>query len=126
MLSRVARWFPLALLLVAGCYNPDIAGGALGCAPGGKCPEGYQCFPDNRCYKMGANPDCNPACAGQMPVCDKSTLKCVGCLGDKDCPTGFVCAAAMKTCRPGCNAGHSSCEADAGLCDVDAGVCRGC
>src|SRR4051794_8118079 len=101
-----ARWFHLAFALLAGCYSPSIQEGALGCAPGGKCPEGFQCFPDNRCYANGAAPDCNPACAGQTPVCDKTTLKCVGCLADNDCPAGFVCGTMAKTCKAGCTAAH--------------------
>src|SRR4051812_37598111 len=92
----------LLLLLVAatGCYSPNIADGQLACAPGGKCPEGFHCLPDNKCYKAGANPDCNPPCSGMTPACDKTTLKCVGCLADKDCPAGALCAMS-RSCVPG-------------------------
>jgi hypothetical protein len=46
----------LIIALLAGCYNPNFAGGKLDCASGGKCPDGYYCAPDNKCYKNGTTP----------------------------------------------------------------------
>ena len=111
---------------LAGCYSPNVASGAQQCSQLGQCPEGFTCFPDKRCYKPGATPDCNPACSGATRVCDKTSLKCVQCLADKDCPDGALCDLKSQACKPGCNAGHASCGADAGSCDVDLGSCRGC
>src|SRR5438552_15307862 len=116
----------LASSLASGCYSPNVTNGALACGANGSCPAGFQCFPDQRCYKEGSSPDCTPVCSGATPACDKTTLKCVGCLADADCPAGLLCALASKTCKAGCSRAHSACPADAGLCDVDAGVCRGC
>ena len=109
----------------AGCYGPNIANGQQQCSVDGKCAEGFQCFPDKHCYKLGTTPDCSPACVGGS-VCDKTTLKCVECLIDKDCPAGRLCDASKKTCKSGCSATHPGCGSDAGSCDVDMGACRGC
>ena len=126
-LMKTLKWFAAVLALLAGCYNPNVPNGAQQCSPiGGKCPEGFSCFPDNHCYKAGSTPDCSPACSGATRVCDKTNLKCVQCLIDKDCPDGALCDTKSSACKPGCNAGHAGCGADAGSCDVDLGSCRGC
>jgi hypothetical protein len=45
-----------AALALAACYDPAIPNGAQACASGGRCADGYQCGPDNRCYLVGQVP----------------------------------------------------------------------
>ena len=52
----------LALGLVAACYDPDLHSGRIGCAADGRCPRGFQCAPDRRCWKPGE------ADVGRAPV----------------------------------------------------------
>ena len=42
----------IALLLLAGCYNPTPATNAP-CGPNGECPTGLSCNPENRCTPDG-------------------------------------------------------------------------
>ena len=126
LLFRLACSLFVPVLLAAGCYTPSIPDGVQLCSVDGKCADGMTCFADNHCYKTGANPTCATPCTGATPACDLTTLKCVGCLHDSDCPTTSLCDLNAKTCKLGCNAGHPACSADAGSCDVDAGLCRGC
>src|SRR5262245_25132528 len=125
-MNMIRRLAFASALLASGCYGPTFNPGQIGCSVDGKCPEGLECGPDKKCYPAGFNPDCNPKCAAPTPVCDKTQLKCVGCLDDTACPAGYVCAIAQKICKPGCSAKHAGCAADAGSCDVDLGICRGC
>jgi hypothetical protein len=53
------RFHLLALsLAVAGCFNPDEPDCAFVCGPQGKCPESYECRPDNYCHKVGTSGPC--------------------------------------------------------------------
>jgi len=47
----------LPLVLVAGCFNPNLDDGVLGCSTAKTCPAGYSCLGDNRCYHSGRNYD---------------------------------------------------------------------
>jgi hypothetical protein len=52
-----------ALSLLGSCsYSPDFANDQLQCGAG-KCPKGYSCAADNKCWKDGES----PADAGNMP-----------------------------------------------------------
>lgn len=39
-----------ALLLVAGCFTPDLGEGQVACGAGGACPPDYVCHDDGRCW----------------------------------------------------------------------------
>ena len=41
----------VALLALAACGSPSIDDGDIGCGPGGTCPSGFECAPDNRCRR---------------------------------------------------------------------------
>jgi Cys-rich repeat protein len=110
---------------LCGCRGSPATQG-VDCAQDGRCPDGLQCFPDWRCYDPGAHPDCSPACYGLEPLCDHSTLRCVECVSDADCPAGRICAAPNRRCVPGCSAEHPACASAAETCDPILGVCRGC
>jgi hypothetical protein len=40
-----------------GCAAPHYGSGHLRCAPGGKCPDGFYCAVDNRCWAQNSGPD---------------------------------------------------------------------
>lgn len=45
-----------SLLLAAGCFSPKYGNGDLKCQSGAHpCPEGFQCAPDNTCWKTGSD-----------------------------------------------------------------------
>jgi hypothetical protein len=128
----------LTLLAVAGCYSPSLPNGKQQCGTNGACPSGYQCGPDNHCYKSGqipagdmsaTPPDMAMACTamsckgGPKPVCDTSTGACVECLMDVDCPSGKLCN--NKACVPGCTATHG-CPDGGGMCNTGNKMCMVC
>jgi len=39
------------VLMVAGCFPPDLGNGAVACGTGDICPPGYLCRGDKRCWK---------------------------------------------------------------------------
>jgi hypothetical protein len=47
----------LTILLAAGCFAPDFKSGRFECSSDGKCPPGFRCAADNRCYGAGQLPD---------------------------------------------------------------------
>jgi hypothetical protein len=49
------RWW--AALLLAGCTVPDLHSGNLQCAPAQRCPDGFHCAADDRCWRSGDDPD---------------------------------------------------------------------
>ena len=52
----------LALGLCAACYDPNLRSGQMACSADGRCPSGFQCAPDRRCWKPG------DADVGRAPV----------------------------------------------------------
>jgi hypothetical protein len=40
-----------------GCAAPHYGSGHLRCAPGGKCPDGFYCAVDDRCWAQNSGPD---------------------------------------------------------------------
>ncbi len=51
----------LVVALAAGCYSPEIASGQLQCSvSGSKCPSGFHCAIDGRCWKNGEDPSGGP------------------------------------------------------------------
>lgn len=110
-----------SVALVSGCVVLPNPRGA-DCAQDGRCPDGFACFPDFRCYEYGADPPCNPPCYGAEPFCDKATLRCIACRGDDDCGSGLLCDRVVSRCTPGCSAARPQCSE--GLqCDAARGVC---
>src|SRR5262249_38653437 len=79
----------------------------------------------------GGAPECvaDVDCAGSTEghVCDPSTQTCVECLKKADCHPGEYCAAAAKTCTPGCETA-SDCNLNGGTltCDAMTHTCLGC
>jgi hypothetical protein len=88
----------LGMLLVGGCYSPNIPQGAFTCGPGGACPASYHCVAaNNRCYS----------------VADASID--VPCKSVTTAPQ--VCSASPvggQACNPGCQTGCNGC----GWCGV--------
>lgn len=120
------RWLLFASFVFVACPSTSRVADAGGdCAQDGTCPAGLTCFPDFRCYPVGADPDCSPPCYGDEPFCDKTTLRCVACLADTDCGDGKVCVAPVKHCQPGCSEAKPACPAGT-KCDFSLGACRGC
>jgi hypothetical protein len=126
------------VVFAVACYAPSLPNGKQQCGPNGACPTGYQCGPDNHCYKSGqvppadmsaVPPDMAMACTatsckgGPKPVCDTGSGACVECLMDDNCPSGKVCD--NKACVAGCNAGHG-CPDGGGMCDVTSKMCKVC
>jgi hypothetical protein len=62
----------LGLLLLAACYDPNLRSGEIACATDGRCPPGFQCAPDRRCWKPG------DADVGRAPVQVAGTLSSGG------------------------------------------------
>jgi hypothetical protein len=63
--KRSARWIVafvslVVTAIVAGCYDPSIGDGTLGCADGGICPRGFSCGGDRRCWRSPV-PDAHDA-----------------------------------------------------------------
>jgi hypothetical protein len=79
--------FGLAMLvatgLAAGCFNTkNVQSGGLKCAPGGVCPDGFSCGPDNLCYRNGTDGG-------------------IACTPPTDLPPGDLCD---PVCQSGCPA----------------------
>jgi len=62
----------MALALLAACYDPNLRSGEIACAADGRCPPGFQCAPDRRCWKPG------DADVGRAPVQVAGTLSSGG------------------------------------------------
>jgi len=62
----------MALALLAACYDPNLRSGEIDCAADGRCPPGFQCAPDRRCWKPG------DADVGRAPVQVAGTLSSGG------------------------------------------------
>jgi hypothetical protein len=138
---RVIAWIGslgFALVVLASCYSPSLPNGKQQCGNNGACPSGYQCGPDNHCYKSGqipagdmsaTPPDMAMACTamsckgGPKPVCDTGSGACVECLMDVDCPSGKLCN--NKACVPGCTATHG-CPDGGGMCNTGNKMCVVC
>jgi len=43
----------IGLTVLAACYDPSLRSGEIACAADGRCPAGFQCAPDRRCWKPG-------------------------------------------------------------------------
>jgi hypothetical protein len=138
---HTARRLAFLALFATACYSPSLPNGKQQCGPNDTCPNGYQCGPDNHCYKSGqvpkggpdmavpSSPDMAMACTamsckgGPKPFCDTGTGACVECLTDDNCPSGKVCS--NKACVPGCTATHG-CPDGGGMCDTSNKMCMVC
>jgi hypothetical protein len=136
MLAFRRCWILLAL--AAGCYSPNLQNGKQQCGLKGECPSGYQCGPDDHCYKMGQVPNVVPdmavgdlamvctamTCKGTAkPICDTMSGQCIECNTDDNCPSGKVCS--QKACVPGCTMAHG-CPDGGGMCDPSSKMCKRC
>jgi hypothetical protein len=61
--SRLPWLLIVAAAVAASCIQAADSG-AFKCAPGGACPSGQICGPDDRCYTIGEVPDAGAADAG--------------------------------------------------------------
>lgn len=65
--------FVSALLMLAGCFEPDYSQGKLRCAVSGKqCPDGHECAADNFCYRASALPDLHGGVTSDLGEVDQS------------------------------------------------------
>jgi len=62
----------IGLTVLAACYDPNLRSGEIACAADGRCPAGFQCAPDRRCWKPG------DADVGRAPVQVAGTLSSGG------------------------------------------------
>lgn len=98
------RIIVLLTLAVAGCFSlPD--DGALLCDadPAHRCPAGYHCAGDGRCYHDGHDPDL--ATSGDADLSDPSMSD----MGSDDLPAA-VCGASGQPCcasAPACSSGYA-------------------
>jgi hypothetical protein len=74
--------FLLALVLVAGCYAPDLVDGQFLCARSDSCPAGYDCI-CSVCRKPGASTMCEMGAGADLSTADLS----VADLGGADLAT---------------------------------------
>jgi hypothetical protein len=44
-------WLLIAFVGIAGCFTPTYHDGNTRCSADGKCPRGYRCGADNRCWR---------------------------------------------------------------------------
>lgn len=51
----------VSLVLLQGCYNPEIVSGSLRCGSGSSCPADFSCRPDMTCWKNGEVPATAPS-----------------------------------------------------------------
>lgn len=107
-----------ALLLLTGCFSPDLGDGQVVCGAGGACPPDYVCRSDGRCWHDagdggGGRPDlaAGPDLAGGVPggCGSDGTRLCVDAarsgicqsgvaVVDRDCPPTSTCGAGR--CMP--------------------------
>lgn len=105
----------LGLVVLAGCYRPNIEDGAFLCGEGGACPAGFTCRA-NRCHNMG--PGGNAMCVGPLlcspaatapPVCDPVCQSGCGCNEKCTNPKG------TNTCAPAAGSSleaYETCDAE--------------
>jgi hypothetical protein len=48
--------------LSSACYDPDLRSGSIACSADRRCPSGFECASDGRCWKPG------DADVGRLPV----------------------------------------------------------
>ena len=110
-----------ALLLVAGCFTPDLGEGQVACGAGGECPPDYVCRADGRCYHgpadggttaagdlllgSGGGGDLASCVVDGTRVCVDATHSAVCTSGvavvDRDCPPTSTCGAGRCMPPPG-------------------------
>jgi len=81
----------LALVGVAGCYNPNITDAGLACGPGKVCPDNFHCASNGRCYRA-----VDGGLDASKPVCTSVTPNVATCSRP---------AAAGDACNPACESG---------------------
>jgi hypothetical protein len=90
------------------------------CGIGSDCPPGPSfCQSAATC----SNGVCgyNSPCSGSTPTCDADASRCVQCLLDGDCTTGYACDTSVGTCKTSC-ASNADCQ-NGLLCATDTGTC---
>ena len=89
----------LAIAIAAGCGGPSIEDGAIRCAADNKCPEGFACAVDSRCYRnIGV---CGDGELGPGEVCDPPGL-CPQSCGDGSACTTDSAVGAAASCNIAC------------------------
>jgi hypothetical protein len=68
----------LALAVVAGCASPQYKSGDLQCATMERCPAGFYCAGDQRCWATGTGPGNSDGGAGPSRCASSSALLCDG------------------------------------------------
>jgi len=104
------RRLSLALVVLAGCFTPDLGEGQVVCGTGGECPPGYACRVDGRCYHAFASDGgggsgggggggdlathcdraCPPTSMCSAGVC-APPVGAMMCQRPQDCPNSLVC-----------------------------------
>lgn len=120
------RFVVVALVVLAGCYAPELAPCTVRCRLTFDCPSGMACADDKFCHTSTAEPQCacrplacddvRDAC-GAMPDTCGGTVQCGTCAAPKECGGGGlpnVCGdpASCKplACEPGaCGPSTDSC-----------------
>ena len=127
---RLVVAFPAALALLAGCYNPDFSKlpSPQPCTLDDKCPEGFQCAFDKRCYKAGMAPAMTPDLARPPADLARPADDLSGPEPDLSVEQPDLALAledlTMGPKDAGCNA--ESCAAPTPFCDPDTGQCIAC
>jgi hypothetical protein len=108
------RLWLLATLISAGCFSPSYNNGGLSCAPAGRCPSGFHCAGDNRCYRNGFDPDLSVVEVLDMAMPDQANVP-DPVLPDMTVPVSHQ----GETCGPGVGV-----QCDPGLFCVDGYCCN--
>ncbi len=138
-------WWAL-LLVVSGCFTPDLGEGQVACGADGACPPDYVCRSDGRCYHGGAGTadldgvgalggggaDLAMSCGSDgARLCLDGAHSAVCTSGvavaDRPCPPTSACAAGRCT-PPGPGAGGgvtASCAAPGWDATCKTGLCAG-
>lgn len=81
----------LVTMAAAGCYRPDIKDGGFICRPDKKCPDGFTCASDNRCWRNGMPKSDGGICQvpAPAPLCQSQPAAGAEC--DPVCQNGCAC-----------------------------------
>lgn len=116
----------LALVAFAAGCSSDECSTASDCADKG---SNFVCT-NGTCVQhtpMDGGTSCNPACSGDTPICNQSTLTCVQCTQDSECGGDTPsCDVAHNTCVACSNNADCEGSADGPACDTSSHTCVAC